>query len=158
MGDVAKNINSRKYSDELGTVHEIQKDMKSLSAAMLNKARKQDQEFFPRGDPRIILFVDDLDRCKQDVVVQVLEALELLVKTKLFVAVVAIDPRYVCLALEKHYVNILHKTTSPTGMDYMEKMIQIPFRLPRMSEKHIDQFVKHQVEIEVHLAEPNEAP
>ena len=49
---------------------------------------------FPRGKPRIILFIDDLDRCDEpDKVVEVLEAMQLLVKTDLFVVVPAIDLR-----------------------------------------------------------------
>jgi len=39
---------------------------------------------FPRGKPRIILIIDDLDRCSDDIVVQAIEALQLLVKTEQF--------------------------------------------------------------------------
>lgn len=152
LKDVAKNINSEKYANELGPFYEVQKDLKLLSEAMLNKAGES--EFFPRGRPRIILFVDDLDRCTEEAVVRGLEVLELLVKEKLFVAVIAIDPRYVCLSLEKHHKEVLHKSTAPTGMDYIEKIIQLPFRLPGMSEKHVGQYVRHQVEIDNSVAEP----
>ena len=86
---------------------------------------------FPRGQPRIVLFIDDLDRCEPNKVIDVVEALQLLVKTKLFVVVVAIDPRYVCRSLEtRKYVNILNRSTTPTGMDFLEKIIQIPYRVP----------------------------
>ena len=101
---------------------------------------------FPRGKPRIVLFVDDLDRCEPERVIDVLEALQLLVKTKLFVVVVAIDSRYVCLSLEKKkYKDILRSRKSPTGMDFLEKIIQIPFRLPNIDDDTMRRFVRGQI-------------
>jgi len=47
---------------------------------------------FPRGLPRVVLFIDDLDRCPPARVVEVLEATQLLVKTRLFVVVMAMVP------------------------------------------------------------------
>ena len=101
---------------------------------------------FPRGKPRIILFIDDLDRCEPDKVVEVLEAMQLLVKTDLFVVVAAIDLRYVCLSLEQKdkYKNILNRHNSPTGMDFLEKIIQIPYRLPIISDEGMDKFINAQ--------------
>ena len=52
----------------------------------------------PRGRPRIVLMVDDLDRC-DPANIDVLEALQLLVKIALIVVVVTIDPHYVCCGL-----------------------------------------------------------
>jgi hypothetical protein len=42
---------------------------------------------------RIVLFIDDLDRCDPDRVVKVLEAVYLLLAVKLFVVVVGVDAR-----------------------------------------------------------------
>ena len=103
---------------------------------------------FPRGKPRIVLFVDDLDRCEPDKVVEVLEAMQLLVKTDLFVVVAAIDLRYVCLSLEHKvkYKDILNEHKSPTGMDFLEKIIQIPYRLPSISDEAINDYIDSQNE------------
>jgi hypothetical protein len=59
-----------------------------------------------------------------------LEALQLLVKPELFVVLVAIDARFVTLALEKNYKGILTAGGHPNGLDYLEKIIQLPYRLP----------------------------
>eukprot|EP00979_Chaetoceros_neogracilis_P011442 scaffold2825_cov145-Chaetoceros_neogracile.AAC.3 len=101
---------------------------------------------FPRGKPRIILFIDDLDRCEPENVIDVLEAMQLLVKTDLFVVVAAIDPRYVCLSLEtRKYKHILNSFKCPTGMDFLEKIIQIPFRLPSIDGDKMVYFVAKQI-------------
>ena len=142
---IAKHIDSSDYENNLGIVHKVQKDLKLISDGMLNQRQR---DIFPRGDPRIVLFIDDLDRCKHTEVVKVIEALQLLVKTKLFVAVLAIDPRYVTLSLEKHYNGVLDPIQPPTGMDFLEKMIQIPFRLPGAFGNSIDDFIDAEITVE----------
>lgn len=141
-----KEIDSSIYVPNLGITQEVKKNLENISSAMLNKDTIKDK--FPRGPPRIVLFVDGLNQCEQDVVVKVIEALQLLVKTKLFVSVLAIDPIYVSLAIEKHYSKIHDQRTRPTGMDFLEKIIQIPFRLPSTTEDTIDGFIENLVEFE----------
>ena len=143
---IASEIDSKEYEDNLGIVHKIQRDLQLMSEAMLSDS-ENNRKIFPRGSPRIVLFVDDLDRCEQQDVASVIEALQLMVKTKLFVAVLAIDPRYVCLSLEKYYSGILTAQTAPTGMDFLEKIIQIPFRLPGVRYDQVESFVKSQIDI-----------
>ena len=103
-------------------------------------------EIFPRGEPRILLFVDDLDRCEPEAVIRILETLQLLVKSKLFVVVASIDLRYVCRSLETNkYDKILTSQGSPTGMDFLEKIIQIPYNLPMINDNIMNKFVEEQV-------------
>jgi len=142
---IDKRIDSKKYENNLGIVHKVQQDLQRVSDGMLNKRQKK---IFPRGDPRIVLFVDDLDRCDHNAVVKVIEALQLLVRAKLFVAVLAIDPRYVTLALEEYYKHILDPRKPPSGMDFLEKIIQIPFRLPGVRQDCVDDFVDSQIVVE----------
>jgi len=143
---IASKIDSRDYESNMGVVHKVQNDLQHLSDTMLNN--RNSDVVFPRGDPRIVLFVEDLDRCEQSVVVEVIEALQLLVKTKLFVSVIAIDPRYASLSLEKHYKGVLDPQTSLSGMDYIEKVIQIPFCLPGVGQDFVDSFVRSQIEVD----------
>jgi KAP family P-loop domain len=82
---------------------------------------------------RIVLYIDDLDRCPPTRVVEVLEAVHLLLAFKLFVVVVGVDIRWVSQALCKRYPTQLGDASgvaSPT--DYLEKVFQIPFWLPSM--------------------------
>ena len=74
---------------------QIQGDIQELSDTLLPsqaagiRERLDTRHLFPRGDPRVVLFIDDLDRCPPDKVVEVLEAAQLLVKTRLFVIILA---------------------------------------------------------------------
>jgi hypothetical protein len=141
------------YQKELGLLDQVQSDIQELSDSLLPsrapgmRDRKQTDELFPRGDPRVVLFIDDLDRCPPDKVVEVLEAAQLLVKTQLFVIVIAIDVRYVTRALENEYKGVLVRSGEPSGLDYIEKIIQIPYRVRSVSEHGVGKFMRSQMEI-----------
>lgn len=95
----------------------------------------------PRGPipDRVVLYIDDLDRCRADQVVKVLEAVHLLLAFRSFVVVVGVDARWIRSALAKHYEAQI--ATAPTGNklpiatpdDYLEKIFQIPFWLRPIS-------------------------
>lgn len=95
---------------------------------------------------RIVLYIDDLDRCPPKQVVDVLQAIHLLLAFELFVVVVGVDARWVRHALRKHYPEMLDEdpeekqngkkegrwTRAATPRDYVEKIFQIPFWIKPM--------------------------
>jgi hypothetical protein len=94
----------------------------------------------PRID-RVVLYIDDLDRCPPSRVVEVLEAVHLILALKLFVVVLAVDPRWLLQSLELHYSALLAEhegeqwKSSP--LNYLEKIIQLPFTLRPMSRNGV---------------------
>jgi methyl-accepting chemotaxis protein len=88
---------------------------------------------------RIILYIDDLDRCPPQKVVDVLQAVHLLLTFPLFVVVVAVDARWVSRSLETHYINLIRKdasaeaTPGATARDYLEKIFQVPYWVRAMT-------------------------
>ncbi len=79
---------------------------------------------------RIVLYIDDLDRCSPDQVVKVLQAVHLLLAFRLFVVVLGVDSRWLEASLESHYETLLEKPA-----DYLEKIIQVPFLLRPMTRE-----------------------
>lgn len=91
----------------------------------------------PRID-RIILYIDDLDRCPPNRVVEVLRAIQLLLAFPLFVVVVGVDARWVKRSLNVRYADQLRSSEDgnwdgATPQDYIEKIFQIPFWLEPLS-------------------------
>lgn len=148
-----KRIEGGLYQKELGLLDQVQRDIQELSDTLLPSRAQGSvdpvklKKLFPRGDPRVILLIDDLDRCPPDKVVEVLEAAQLLVKTRLFVVVIAMDVRYVTRALEAQYKDVLVRSGEPSGLDYIEKIIQIPYRVRNVSVPAIKSFLRSQMEI-----------
>jgi hypothetical protein len=75
---------------------------------------------------RIIIYIDDLDRCSERQVVQVLEAIHLLLAFPCFVVVAAVDAQWLRVSLERQH-HQLGKSEGPTVSDYLEKIFQVPF-------------------------------
>lgn len=74
----------------------------------------------------LVVFVDNLDRCSPDAVFQAFEAIKLYLDAKGFVFVVGFDKTIVSEAVleQKRY------SKTVTGSDYIEKIVQIQYRLP----------------------------
>jgi len=98
---------------------------------------------------RIVLYIDDLDRCPPKQVVDVLQAIHLLLAFELFVVVVGVDARWIRHALRERYPKMLsedwdnggapkgRKERAPkfaTPRDYIEKIFQVPFWLRPMDD------------------------
>lgn len=79
---------------------------------------------------RIVLYIDDLDRCPPEQVVAVLQAVHLLLAFPLFVVFVAVDVRWASDALVQQYswrMKGIGEGTKTSPMDYLEKIFQIPY-------------------------------
>jgi hypothetical protein len=96
---------------------------------------------------RIVLFIDDLDRCEADKVVEVLQAVNMLLTFRLFVVVVAVDARWLTRSLEKRYPDFFGVTNGggkagrATAADYLEKIFQVPYWVPRMTARASESLV-----------------
>ncbi|WP_212663508.1 P-loop NTPase fold protein [Acaryochloris marina] len=146
---VNARISGDDYGKHLGLMQQIKQDLAALSSRLtLNQSNEQDiQQLFPRGPARVFLYIDDLDRCPPDRVVEVLEAVQLLLNTKLFVVILAIDDRYIARALEQVYAGVLKRRGKPSGIDYLEKIIQIPYRLRPISPDTVERYFRSQLTI-----------
>ena len=86
------------YRKQLGFLALVRRDIERLSQ-LIDQANKSwlrtDNNDPPPLLNRIVLYIDDLDRCKESTVLAVLEAVHLLLAFPLFVCAVAVDPRWV---------------------------------------------------------------
>ena len=84
---------------------------------------------------RIVLYIDDLDRCPPGQVILVLQAIHLLLAYPLFVVFVAVDVRWLENALEEAYPQFDRdaRRALPEPRDYLEKIFQIPYWVRPMS-------------------------
>jgi hypothetical protein len=136
---------SADYEKHLGLIAMIRRDFERLSELM-EKARKNEVDpALPRID-RIILYIDDLDRCyPPEKVVKILEAVHLLLFFPLFIVVVGVDSRWVSRSLHMYYEGMLADEAISAGpesprterapaesQDFLEKIFQVPFWLRRM--------------------------
>jgi hypothetical protein len=80
----------------------------------------------------LVVFVDDLDRCMPDTVIETLEAIKLFLFVPGTVFVLGADERLIEYAVRRRFPE-LPGTDAEVGRDYLEKLIQIPVRIPPLS-------------------------
>lgn len=87
------------------------------------------------GIKQLVVLIDDLDRCLPDTAIETLEAIRLFVFTARTAFVVAADEAMIEYAVRKHFPD-LPETTGPRdyARNYLEKLIQVPFRIPALGE------------------------
>jgi hypothetical protein len=142
---------SADYTKHFGTVARARNDFEQLSE-LLDQARRE--ATLPPADPprptiprvdRIVLYIDDLDRCPEEKVVDVLQAVHLLLALPLFVVVVGVDPRWLLHSLRRGVAPLRNLPVEvdqtedeaecwrTTPLNYLEKIFQIPFTLRPMA-------------------------
>jgi WD40 repeat protein len=143
-----KRLADDEYRRQEGLLALLRKDLEELSRR-LAPPRASDRTASRRVPDleRIILYIDDLDRCPADRVVQVLQAIHLLLAFPLFVVIVGVDSRWLLRSLRTHYRDVLGAPErraddgdnpdgehwAATPQNYLEKIFQISLCLRPMS-------------------------
>jgi hypothetical protein len=90
----------------------------------------------PSGPERLVVFVDDLDRCLPDQCVEVFESIKLFLNSKRCIFVIGMNREQICRAFEAKF-----KERGLLGLNYMEKFIQLQFDLPRKNPMEVQSFL-----------------
>jgi len=100
-----------------------------------------------KNNKKIVVFIDDLDRCAPDKILEVLESTKVFLDLEGFVYVLGLNSDVVNKAIDQKYESIGIK-----GEDYLEKIIQIPFKIPDWIEHdlsaYLDYLIKNEIDSE----------
>ncbi|MBA7564650.1 RNA polymerase sigma factor RpoD [subsurface metagenome] len=123
-------FDSHRAIEQWQSVEEIRSDyfnwLDELQKA-LDDARRDDP------DRRIVIMIDDLDRCLPHKVVEVLESIKVMLDVSGFIFVLALDELVVEQAIENYY----GQNYSIPGKDYIKKLVQVEFRLPPLRTQDV---------------------
>ena len=137
---IMEKANSNDYKQHLGLISLIRNDLEKLNDYLNPKPNLETGIIEDNRKPiykinRIVLYIDDLDRCSEDKIMDVLEAIHLLLALDLFVVVVGVDTRWIKKSLEnKRSLAKKNNKNIATSKEYLEKIFQIPFHLQNMEE------------------------
>lgn len=98
--------------------------------------RKRFKELIKTADiDRLVVLVDDLDRCLPKAAIETLEAIRLFVFMDKTAFVIGADEQMIEYSVRKHFPDL------PDGREdqgyaraYLEKLVQVPFRIPALGE------------------------
>lgn len=102
-------------------------------------------------DGRLIVFVDDLDRCLPEKAVEVLEAIKLFLEVPRTVFVLGMAQTVIERGIEARYKDFLRpeergeeegQSEFPiSGASYIQKIVQIPFHLPPLRVDDVSEYI-----------------
>ena len=113
------------WREALVALDDFRRQFEDLSAGILNHGR-------------VVVFIDDLDRCLPDKAVEVLEAVKLFLDVPGFVFVLGVDRTVIAEGIRVRYRDY---ETELDGARYLEKIVQIPFKLPPIDAATVTRYV-----------------
>ena len=153
------------YHKQLSFLALVRRDFERLSDLIAEANAEWRSPSSQSGAPllnRIVLYIDDLDRCQVETVMKVLEAVHLLLAFPLFVCVVAVDPRWVEKCLHQKHEHLFADEGQEDGAratvgDYLEKIFQIPIWMRPIDAQQRSSLVRELLGTTA-AAEPKRAP
>ncbi|TAN00435.1 MAG: NTPase [Chitinophagaceae bacterium] len=132
--DFLKEIIKKNEDEEVTIVREFRDDFKE----MINKSEIK----------KLVVIIDDLDRCTPDRLIENLEAIKLFLNVEKTAFVIGADPRIVRHAIEHRYkTDSIENADDPDSRnkrivsDYLEKLIQVPYYLPKLADNEVETYL-----------------
>ena len=123
--DLGKALKEASYETRVSTLQHLQSEF----ARLVHK--------WVGDNGRLVVFVDDLDRCIPDKAPEVLEAIKLFTTTPGCIYLLGMDYNMLRRGIAERY-----KFDEDEAISYLEKIVQIPFHLPPLEYKRIAAFVR----------------
>jgi len=84
---------------------------------------------------RLVVLVDDLDRCLPETAISTLEAMKLFLFMPNTAFIIAADETMIEYSVRRHFPKLSEEVGGAAyTRNYLEKLIQVPFRIPALSE------------------------
>jgi predicted KAP-like P-loop ATPase len=104
--------------------------------------RKEFKELISKSKvDQIVILVDDLDRCLPKSVIEILEAIRLFLFVEGTTFIISADEKMIEYAVREHFPN-LPASYSDYTKNYLEKLIQIPIRIPFLNQLQTGNYIK----------------
>ncbi|QHI35333.1 hypothetical protein IMCC3317_06790 [Kordia antarctica] len=163
LGDKGKRLiktytHKPNFNKLLGVQAEIQEELKYiLRAWMKTEFKKEDNnaEHLKNDQKRLLLFVDDIDRCHEERLIQVIDALRVMLEddeiSKRVIIISAIDEDILERAIQWKYRNFIKQDKNDARKDalvkeYMDKLFIACLKLPPLYEKEKNQIIDNYAE------------
>jgi predicted KAP-like P-loop ATPase len=92
------------------------------------------------GITRLVITIDDLDRCSPDTIIPTLEAIKLFLFVPRTAFIIGADEELVRYAVRRRFPE-LPGDRREVGRDYLEKLIQFPIRIPALGRAEVESYM-----------------
>ena len=92
-------------------------------------------------DFRLVIFIDDLDRCSPDRSMEILESIKTFFDIEGIIYVIGVDPKSINSIIRTKYGN----DSKIDGMHYLQKIVQLSFHIPLWSSDNLVRIIQNSV-------------
>lgn len=143
---ISQITNALKKNAENVTEEDIAKALRSLKTD--NNIRKDIKNFHDEFEKilketnikHLVVFIDELDRCSPETILDIIEAMRLFLFAKGTSFVIGADQRLIEYAIKTKYKEVIGNNLD-IGRKYMEKVIQYPVNIPALDENEVEQYI-----------------
>lgn len=89
---------------------------------------------------KLVVFIDELDRCNHDTILETLEAIRLFLFIKGTSFIIGADERQVMYAVRTKFPEVKGNQID-IGKEYLEKMIQYPIKIPQLGINEVEFYI-----------------
>jgi formylglycine-generating enzyme required for sulfatase activity len=148
-GEIAKGEDAGTLLDAFhrDVIEHHQAQLRSIDQFQREFAALVDKHIF-KNNERLVVFVDDLDRCLPEKAIEVLEAIKLFLDVRGCIFLLGLDQEVVTRGIKVKYRDFSvdegagsERRIPIDGAYYLEKIIQLPFRLPKIEPRAMQPFV-----------------
>lgn len=125
--DIEEILSVLKKNDKTRT--EI-KNFRNEFKDLLNKSKVEN----------VVVFIDELDRCLPDTVLEVFEAMRLFLFVEGMSFVIGADERLIQYSIKSKYKEVPGNNLD-IGKEYLEKVIQYPLYIPQLTRAEVNQYL-----------------
>jgi len=130
--DFEKLVNSFKGDGTIGNdVDVIYYHATDFLNMALSQLRKSDSDY------RIVIFIDDLDRCLPEKSLEVIESIKSFFDLEGIVYVLGMNSSSITSIIKQKYGD----DPTITGFDFLKKIVQLPFLIPDWNESDLSKFI-----------------
>lgn len=130
LRSVTANMSSLKILDEIMEFIDSQvEDIKTISEKLAELVRNE----------RLIIFIDDLDRCSIENALEMLEAIKLFLNVKGIICLMMVDIRKLERAWELRYRS--GSNTASEGKQHLDKIFQLRLAMPEKTSEEIEKYL-----------------
>ena len=136
LEDIEKRMETynNRHAEALSTIRKLRTKLQEVVNELTDNGQ----------NGRLVIYIDDLDRCVPTKIIGLLEAIKLFLDLKNAIIFMAIDRDIVQQGIQIFYkdFNIDKEKCDPLTADYLDKMIQVPLYLPPIGSDQVGKYIQ----------------
>lgn len=143
---IAVNTAIRKYMGL--TIDEVKNIFENETASRANLAESFQNainDYVKKEYKRVVVFIDDLDRCLPENAVEILEVIKLFLNAEHCIFIIGVDRGVIAESIRVRYKDFYLDSQEYefpiTGDNYLEKIFQLSFQLPPIKSEDVEKYI-----------------